>query len=114
MNNATNNIKYSDFCGKKVSNLAYGCATLAELYNTFKSQEYLELLEYSFNNGINYFDVAPFYGGGLAELRLGEFLNGTNIDRNDLFISTKVGRYTENNSLSGAGGYFDFSPSKID
>ena len=36
------------------------------------------------------------------------------ISRNELFIATKIGRYTDNNSNSGAGGYFDFSPSKIE
>ena len=64
-------IKYSSFCNKKVSNIGYGCATLAELYNEFNSNEYLDILKYSYKNGINYYDVAPFYGGGLAEKRLG-------------------------------------------
>ncbi len=109
-----NKIKYSDFCNKKVSNIAYGCATIAELYNKFDSNEYLDILKYSYQSGINYFDVAPFYGGGLAEKRLGEFISIPEINREDLFISTKIGRYTDLNSNSGSGGYFDFTPSKIE
>ena len=41
-------------------------------YHKFDSNEYLEILNFSNQSGINYFDVAPFYGGGLAEKRLGE------------------------------------------
>lgn len=41
--------------------------------------------------GINRFDTAPLYGGGLSEERLGKLLK--NIDRKDFILSTKVGRY---------------------
>ena len=41
--------------------------------------------------GINYFDTAPYYGYGLSEHRLGNFLK--NIDRDKFILSTKVGRY---------------------
>ena len=40
--------------------------------------------------GLRYYDVAPFYGTGLAEHRLGMCLRG--VDRRDLVLSTKVGR----------------------
>src|SRR4051794_8168299 len=39
---------------------------------------------------LRYFDSAPFYGSGLAELRLGQALHATS--RDDVTISTKVGR----------------------
>ena len=109
----SNEIKYKQFCNKNISNIGYGCATLAELYNTFESNEYLDTLEFSFKKGINYYDVAPFYGGEIAEKRLGEFINKIN-DRENIFIATKIGRYTNKNSLSGAGGFFDFTPDKIE
>lgn len=41
--------------------------------------------------GINQFDTAPLYGGGLSEERLGKLLHG--LDRNEYRLSTKVGRY---------------------
>lgn len=109
----SNKIKYKHFCKKNISNIGYGCATLAELYNNFESNEYLDILEFSYKNGINYYDVAPFYGGEIAEKRLGEFIKKIN-NREDIFIATKIGRYTSKNSLSGAGGYFDFTPKKIE
>lgn len=101
------------FCNKEVSNISYGCATLAELYNRFDDKEYIDLLNFSYKNGINYFDVAPFYGGGLAEKRLGEFIKNSDV-RENIFIATKIGRYTDDNSNSGSGGYFDFNKSKIE
>jgi len=39
---------------------------------------------------VRYFDSSPWYGRGLAELRLGTFLRGQN--RDDFVVSTKVGR----------------------
>src|SRR3546814_6506578 len=39
---------------------------------------------------IRYFDNAPFYGAGLAEIRMGEALKGK--PRGEYVISTKVGR----------------------
>lgn len=40
--------------------------------------------------GLRYFDTAPFYGRGLAELRLGEGLRA--VARDEVTVSTKVGR----------------------
>jgi aryl-alcohol dehydrogenase-like predicted oxidoreductase len=42
--------------------------------------------------GINYFDVAPAYGGTRAETVLGKALKG--IPRDKFFLSTKIGKYT--------------------
>lgn len=49
------------------------------------------IFNYIKDNGINRFDTAPLYGGGLSEERLGKLL--INIDRKDFTLSTKVGRY---------------------
>jgi L-galactose dehydrogenase len=43
--------------------------------------------------GINYFDVAPAYGGTVSETVLGKALRGISRDR--YFLSTKVGKYTK-------------------
>lgn len=105
-------IKYKSFCKKNISNIAFGCATLANIYNPISEIDSCDLVYHAFNRGINYFDVAPFYGGGLAEKRLGICIK--NLNRNDIFLATKIGRYTSQNSNSGAGGYFDFTPSMIE
>lgn len=47
-------------------------------------------LHRAFENGINYFDVAPAYGNGLAEMRMGRGLEG--IDRDKIFLACKTGR----------------------
>jgi diketogulonate reductase-like aldo/keto reductase len=45
-------------------------------------------LEHAFDRGINWFDVAPSYGDGEAELLLGRFLAGK---RDQVGVCTKVG-----------------------
>src|SRR5258705_3199980 len=54
-------------------------------------------VRFAFEQGIRYFDTAPFYGYGLSEERLGKALLG--IAGSEVRISTKVGRH-----LSEAGG----------
>jgi D-threo-aldose 1-dehydrogenase len=43
-----------------------------------------------YDSGLRYFDTAPFYGLGVAELRLGASLR--HIDRRSVIVSTKIGR----------------------
>jgi aryl-alcohol dehydrogenase-like predicted oxidoreductase len=59
--------------------------------------------------GINYFDVAPAYGGTVAETVLGKALKG--IARDRYFLSTKAGKYTQ----PGAYGSdeLDYSSARI-
>lgn len=52
-----------------------------------------DTLNAAWNNGIRYFDTAPFYGAGLAEIRLGEMLSQHS--RDSYVVSTKVGRIIE-------------------
>jgi aryl-alcohol dehydrogenase-like predicted oxidoreductase len=52
--------------------------------------------------GINFVDSSPYYGGGLAERRLGTALRGR---RDEVVIGTKAGRYGTDD--------FDFSPGRI-
>jgi L-galactose dehydrogenase len=50
----------------------------------------IQAVHYAIDHGINFFDVAPFYGATLAEERLGKALKGK---RKDIFLATKCGRY---------------------
>lgn len=50
-----------------------------------------ELLEAAYDCGINYFDVAPLYGHGLAERALGTFLKRHAAEREGLVVATKWG-----------------------
>ena len=54
--------------------------------------------------GIDYFDTAPYYGLGQAELALGFALEG--VDRTTVTLSTKVGRTVDPDARSWS---FDFS-----
>lgn len=68
--------------------------------------------------GIRYFDTAPFYGAGLSEIRMGKVLSNHN--RDDYVLSTKVGRMILNEVETGQrqfgekGGLFEHGrPNKI-
>jgi D-threo-aldose 1-dehydrogenase len=72
------------------SKLGFGAAPLGNMFRDIPEAEALATVEAAWNDGIRYFDTAPFYGAGLAEIRLGQALSGK--PREDYVISTKVGR----------------------
>ena len=69
-------------------------------------------LEAAWNAGVRYYDVAPWYGLGLAERRFGNFLH--NQKRSDYVISTKVGKLLKASKSAKNKEYFPFSPSPND
>jgi len=72
------------------SKLGFGAAPLGNMFRDIPEDEALATVEAAWNDGIRYFDNAPFYGAGLAEIRMGEALKGK--PRDAYVISTKVGR----------------------
>src|SRR6185503_7845421 len=70
--------------------LGFGAAPLGNMFRDIPEAEALATVEAAWNDGIRYFDNAPFYGAGLAELRMGTALAGK--PRDQYVISTKVGR----------------------
>lgn len=70
--------------------LGFGTAPLGNMFRDIPDDEARATVDAAWNDGIRYFDTAPLYGAGLAELRLGEVLAGR--PRADYVISTKVGR----------------------
>ncbi|MCX8477434.1 MAG: aldo/keto reductase [Sphingomonas sp.] len=72
------------------SKLGFGAAPLGNMFRAIPEEEALATVEAAWNDGIRYFDNAPFYGAGLAEIRMGEALKGK--PRDEYVISTKVGR----------------------
>ncbi|QRM55494.1 aldo/keto reductase [Sinorhizobium sp. BG8] len=70
--------------------LGFGAAPLGNMFRDIPEAEALATVEAAWNDGIRYFDNAPFYGAGLAEIRMGEALAGK--PRENYVISTKVGR----------------------
>ena len=76
--------------GIAVSRLGFGSAPLGGLLRETSESDALEAVRAALAQGIRYFDVAPQYGGGMAEQRLGQVLRG--VPRADFVLSTKVGK----------------------
>jgi D-threo-aldose 1-dehydrogenase len=99
--------------------LGFGTAPLGNMFRNIPEAEAAATVDAAWQHGIRYFDTAPFYGAGMAELRLGEFLSGHK--RDDYVLSTKVGRLildeTEDaatRELGEKGGLFEFGrPNKL-
>lgn len=72
------------------SKLGFGAAPLGNMFRDIPEEEARATVDAAWNDGIRYYDNAPFYGAGLAEIRMGEALVGR--PRDDYVISTKVGR----------------------
>lgn len=70
--------------------IGYGAAALGNLYSALADDAWPEVVPAAWAGGIRYFDVAPHYGLGLAERRLGESLRA--LPREEFIVSTKVGR----------------------
>lgn len=72
------------------SKLGFGAAPLGNMFRDIPEEEARATVDAAWNDGIRYYDNAPFYGAGLAEIRMGEALSGK--PRGEYVISTKVGR----------------------
>ena len=88
--------------GLSVSIVGYGASPLGAEFGAIDPAEGKRAVDTAIAAGINYFDVAPYYGRTLAESRLGEFLQGK---RKDVILATKCARY----DVKG----FDFSEKRI-
>ncbi|MBL8175559.1 MAG: aldo/keto reductase [Bryobacterales bacterium] len=78
--------------GLNVSRLSFGASALGGVFGEVDEWHAIQAVHAALDCGINYFDVAPAYGGTLAETVLGKALKG--ISRSRYFLSTKVGKYT--------------------
>ena len=79
--------------GLNVSRLSFGASALGGVYGRVDEAEGIRAVHTALDLGINYFDVAPAYGGTVAETVLGKALKG--IPRDRYYLSTKVGKYTQ-------------------
>jgi len=67
-----------------------GGVSLGNEFNKHTDREAQETLQSAWDVGVRYFDVAPWYGYGLAERRFGHFLH--NQPRQEFLLSSKVGK----------------------
>ncbi len=85
-----------------ISVIGFGASPLGNVFDTISENESERAVHTAIDLGINYFDVAPFYGDTLAETRLGKALKGK---RDAVCLSTKCCRY--------GGNVFDFSYDRV-
>ncbi|MGW1177035.1 aldo/keto reductase [Kitasatospora sp. NPDC002543] len=98
--------------------LGFGTAPLGNMFRAIPDTEAAATVEAAWEQGVRYFDTAPFYGAGLSETRLGEVLSAK--PRDEYVLSTKVGRVILDELEEGArdlgekGGLFEHgNPNKI-
>lgn len=95
--------------GLKVPRLSLGASALGSVFRQIDEAEGIRAVRQALEVGINYIDVAPAYGGTLAETVLGRALRG--VTRESYVLSTKAGKYTQ------PGGYgndeLDYSEKRI-
>ena len=73
-----------------VTRFGLGSAPLAGLFEEVDEAKGMGVIERAWDAGVRFFDTAPLYGHGLAELRLGKVLNQK--PRNEFTLASKVGR----------------------
>ncbi len=73
-----------------MTRLGLGTAPLAGLFEAVPEKHALAVIERSWEAGIRFYDTAPLYGHGLAEIRVGKALRRK--PREELTLASKVGR----------------------
>lgn len=86
------NVRALGRTGLELTELGFGSAPLGGFRGAVNEHDAITTLQHAFAGGIRYFDTAPFYGYGRAELRVGALLR--DLPRSSYRISTKVGRVT--------------------
>jgi D-threo-aldose 1-dehydrogenase len=73
-----------------VTEYSFGTAPLGGMYRACPRETAMETLEAAWSAGLRFIDTAPWYGFGLAERRVGDFLRDK--PKGSYVLSTKVGR----------------------
>ncbi len=90
--------------GLSVSLLGFGGSSLGGVFRPTDDLEAIRTVHTALDLGINFLDVAPFYGATRAESVMGRALRG--VARGRYLLATKVGQYGE--------GEFDFSAARVE
>jgi D-threo-aldose 1-dehydrogenase len=97
---------------KPPSRFGMGGVPLGNEFAIVTDKDAYDTIEAAWNAGIRYYDMAPWYGLGLAERRYGDFLHNKN--RSEFIISSKVGKLLKASKTAKNKEYFPFSPSPND
>ena len=65
-----------------LSSLGFGAAPIGDLFENLEERSCYNILENAYHSKINIFDTSPFYGNGLSEHRLGNFLKTIGVINN--------------------------------
>lgn len=74
----------------RVTEISFGAAPIGNLYRPASEADVHAVLETAWSRGIRFFDTAPYYGHGLSERRIGDFLRTRQSE--EWVLATKVGR----------------------
>ena len=74
----------------ELTRLGFGSAEIGGLYRAVPEEQAALLMTHAWDSGVRYFDSAPLYGYGTAEIRVGNGLRAHG--RDEYTLSTKVGR----------------------
>ncbi|HFH7056269.1 TPA: aldo/keto reductase family oxidoreductase [Streptococcus agalactiae] len=86
--------------GIQATRIALGCMRMSDL----EGKQAEEVVGTALDLGINFFDHADIYGGGLSELRFRDAIKHLNVNHDKMIIQSKCGIRE---------GYFDFSKEYI-
>ena len=86
-----------------------GGVPLGNEFSVVTDKDAYATIEAAWNAGVRYYDMAPWYGLGLAERRYGNFLHNKN--RSEYVVSSKVGKLLKASKTAKNKEYFPFSPS---
>jgi D-threo-aldose 1-dehydrogenase len=94
--------------GLEIPRIGLGTASLGNFLGTLTDEEAVGTISHGYDEGIRYFDTAPLYGHGLAEGRVRAAI--ADKPREDLVISTKVGRLLRADVPRDESQYYDGEP----
>jgi D-threo-aldose 1-dehydrogenase len=108
--------------GLQIPEFGIGTSAFGGLFASVSESAVAGVISTSMQMSLNYFDTAPHYGMGSAEVRLGRHIN--HLPRSSFIVSTKVGRLivpsekTEDpgweNSTAAVERIFDFSAAGVE
>ena len=78
---------YSEFSDKKLSLLGFGCMRLPEKDGSIDVSQVEDMVSYAMKHGVNYFDTAYPYHGGMSERVMGQVLS--KYPRESYFLADK-------------------------
>lgn len=74
----------------KVTPFGFGTAPIGNIFREIDEETSDAMIQHAWDAGVRYYDTAPMYGHGLAELRTGHSLRWK--ERDEFVLSSKVGR----------------------